>query len=393
VSTTTEVTRKVVTAFDLVAPEVAYAEEHVWGELIRNLPENQPRLLARSVADAVPVVAVMLPEDRSLMLTRLIIAFDVVESVGALAYVAESRQSADAAIAAAAMASSPGVAESLFDRIAKLADVVPLSPRQRTIFDVMLSPSAEPLTSAARTVRETRWPGVLTDDPPAPLVLVEETSATPAAAMWRLIGELHAAGAVVRRTFDQAPRPVPTEFLHPQHVSVGWHERSIAGISPSRYLRMPAELFDESLLLATLEEISAATNEDQRRPLRLDSAPRYCRIQARPSSGPSAVSDFRLRRQVGLVRQAAYEAVVSYVDELGMEGVQLELLMELGLENASTLDEQFARVIAEGLAPSETNPLQRAAHDGVRAAISELLAQQRVRYDPTSHSAVIQRIP
>lgn len=392
--TTGPVTRKIVSAFDLSFPEIDHAEDKVWGRLVTDLPGDQARLLPRAMAEALPIVASLLPPDRLIIGIRLTVALDIVECVGVLSFLSEDRNDIDAAIGAAALASNPSVAEGLVERVATLTTLGAMSARQRAIFETMLTGSASVETPRSRAVKRGRWPGLDEHAPNQPLVIVEETSATPTAAMWLLIGELQAAGAVVRRVFPDATRTSPPGFVHPRHISLGWNPHSSLPSLSDSYLQLPAELFHPGAMREALDLIAQRVLARQGLEIDLAGAPRFCSDQreAAPQS-LGATSSFAARRQMTRVRQGAYEAVMSYVaDELHIGSVQFSMLLDVGEQVASGPNMQFNDVLSSALTPLSEDYLASAARDGVRAAVAELLKQKLLRYEPPG-SAVLQRIP
>ncbi|MEY2474027.1 MAG: hypothetical protein QOK28_3356 [Actinomycetota bacterium] len=370
-----------------------YSDDFAWNRLLRDLHGDEARLLPRAFAEALPVVAVMLPRDRLLTAFRMAVAVDIVECVGSLAYLSEQFGDADAAIVAAALAANPSVHESIRARVAEVGRYVAMSEQQRLVFDVMrgaMSADDPRLTPGLRRLITDRWRG-RDQASEAPFVVLEESAATPAAAMWLLAAELHAGGAIVRRAFEDMPAP-GTGF--DRAIAVGWTERSTAGAGRDRYVRVPAELFNRQNRLDALAAISQATFGAQGMPLTLSGAPRFDTeiVASHAATNATASASLATQRDVQLVRQAAYTAVIAYITDLvHSSAIQFEMLLSVGQQSVE--DARLASVVGEGIRITTEGQLEQAATEGVRAAIAELVKGKKLRHNLGLGADVYNKVP
>lgn len=406
-----DVARKVLLSFTLADPEADHPEDSAWQMLIADLPGDQARLLPRAMADCLLTLAALQDEDRLRILIRLIVAFDMVETIGALSFVARSYGVPDSALAAAATAASPGVAAPLVTAIQELRNAPPinragtdghvlgrlqLSERQLAVFDLLLDPSQAAQTPAAERLRRTRWPGLIEADKlEAPHVIIEESAARPAGPMWLLISELHASGASIRRLFPDQHRQPPAPWFPRQVVSVGWEQTSLLGDRARTYLRLPAELFSFGALNEALDTINEAVTSLHGVSLDLSGSPRFLKAPRPPRPTGRASTNILWASLLDRIKRYAFEAAETMLTDPVAQGAQAYPYDEVLRVGTSFVDERsdelFGDLVRFGIARPPQDELQQMIRDAVNAAVAGLISQGKLRW--SVDGADLQPIP
>jgi uncharacterized protein (DUF433 family) len=154
-----------------------------------------------------------LGDDRTVIAANLALAHDMYEVVAPLAHLVRAGH-VQTILLASGLATHPGVPPVLKDLVIEHAEA--LGGPLRDLALSRLDPLHEPSTPAAIVDRGARWFDRSNAFPTVAPVVVVDPSAGPARDRWRLIGELHSAGVIVKR--------LPHEVW--QEPTPGWLPRS-----------------------------------------------------------------------------------------------------------------------------------------------------------------------
>ncbi len=215
-----------------------------WRRMTNNLVPVEARTLPFALARTIPVLG---PNDeRFRILLGVLTTFDIYETVPALLDYASRSRSFEATLAAATLAVSPGVPDTVVRQLLDLANARARDPIDVSAIAVRLSSLEHAPTPGLARLRRQIWPGLVDsrDDSLAPIVFVDEESDQPEV-RWQLLGDLVESGAVVRRipmTFAKDPLP---RWIGSTCAVVSWTgERAISRLHPFAPLLTVNQLVD-----------------------------------------------------------------------------------------------------------------------------------------------------
>jgi uncharacterized protein (DUF433 family) len=198
----------------------------LWRRLTDRLTAGEASQLPNSIAAVTPLL--MKNPDRLRLAIDLAATFDLIEVLPSLLKVVAETHSADAALASAWLATNPGVDPELVAAVQRAAENARLSERQRLALTIRMSPGAAISDSLAAGLQSQVWPGLgLSHASSAPPVVIDE-SAGPANVRLKLAGDLHEAGATIRRLPAVWVRKPEPAWLGPNVVVVTWTEATVS---------------------------------------------------------------------------------------------------------------------------------------------------------------------
>lgn len=228
----------------------------LWRALTRGIEEREARALPYSLGLVLPLLVGDL--ERVRLAADLAVAIDAYETAQALVQLLDDVPDSEVALAAAALASHPGVPRGVEEALRARRVVADLRPTLRRAFELRLDPAAPADDDRARLLRLQRWPGSdngdYTQAPVAPVVALAEAGMT-WTGVWRLVTRLRTHGAVVRRIPSElrsGPRP-------------GWLGRAVPIVARSSGVlqelrRCGQDVSGDQVVVADLERLTDAAH-------------------------------------------------------------------------------------------------------------------------------------
>ena len=198
----------------------------VWRRLTDRLTENEAAQLPQSIAAVTPLL--INSPDRLRLAIDIAATFDLVEVLPSLLRLISETHSPEAALASAWLATNPSVGADLVAAVHHAAEDATLTDRQRLALTIRMSPSGAVSGSLAAGLRSQVWPGLEVAHPNgAPAVAIDESAGT-ANLRLKFAGDLHEAGATIRRIPAAWSRNPDPAWLGPNLVVVTWTQAAVS---------------------------------------------------------------------------------------------------------------------------------------------------------------------
>jgi uncharacterized protein (DUF433 family) len=197
----------------------------LWRRLTEALTEREAESLPGAIAAVTPLLAAN-PERLRLALD-VVTTFDLVEVLPALSKLVSETHSADAALAAAWLSTNPAASGELVSAVQQAVNDAFLTERERVAIRIRMSPTATVSDDRGAQLRRQVWPGLGRPVAGAPPFVALEESAGRANVRLKFAGDLHEAGATLRRLPAAWAREPAPAWLGPDLIVVTWTDASV----------------------------------------------------------------------------------------------------------------------------------------------------------------------
>ncbi len=220
--------RSILSSFADVDLQGASPISTLWRRITGRLTPREAERLPHTLGEVIPLL--MSSPARLRLALDLVATFDLVETLPTLLRLASQLATADLVQAAAWLATSPGSKPGVLAEVRRLAGSADLSPRQLRALEVRLSADEVPHGDLESSLQLQVWPGSSHVAPAtAPSVAIDELAGSPELRL-KVAGDLHEAGASLRRLPAEWSSNLEPRWLGRRTVVVAWTPAAITRI-------------------------------------------------------------------------------------------------------------------------------------------------------------------